>query len=423
MFTGVIHGFNSRHSTISILSTMVGSTVLALAAYTWWKKRSEAEEDDEMFEIKNSVLFDPNVKFPEKSAMDPLSYTPGVLDTGVVSTEERDDALNLARKLLRQLHDPRYDVEEKAEAEAEAGSDSEETNVSLNYHIATELEKEARDGLVEAVVQSEVLKLEGQGKMLKPENCVDVLHRAVEYLDISNEREKLRQRRAAMHLNGSHEQRFPWGGNGNDMERLMEQRKAIDAAYAESFAHGVEIDHRLREANNNNYGMEERFEMNWEGDDDNDDDDAEADLMAYLDEDDRAGYGSMMDARMAAMLGMDMRLLGADGVVYDGDGDYNDDVEEEEEYEEDEIDEATEKAAFERMLLDKLYQLAEGMGKNGITMNTTRNSGKNPQKLTTTLEENNMSENGVEELQGDNDNDDDEWETESDDDNVVAEGE
>ncbi|KAH9599023.1 hypothetical protein LSM04_005986 [Trypanosoma melophagium] len=421
MFTGVAHGFNSRQGTISVLVAAVGSTVLTLAVYTWWKKHSEAEEDDGMFDVKNSILFDPDVKFPEKTAVGPVSYGPGTPDEGAVSTEERDNALNLARKMLSQLQGVKYDVEEKAEAED--GSDSEETNVSLNYHIATELEKEARDSLVEAVVQSEVLKVEGQGKMLKPEDYVDVLHRAVEYLDISNEREKLRQRRAVIHNNGSRDERFPWGGNGNGMARMMEQRKNIDAAYAESFGQGVEIDHRLRETTTNNYDIEERFEMNWEGDGD-DDDAAEADLMAYLDEDDQAGYGSMMDARMAAMLGMDIRMLGADGVMYDDDGEYNDD---DEEYEEDEMDAAVEKAGFERMLLDKLYQLAESMGKDGVTTSTTRNSEKTPQELTTMVEENNITEDGMDEVQVDNNNndDDDEWETESDeedDDAADAEG-
>ncbi|KEG13887.1 hypothetical protein DQ04_00731090 [Trypanosoma grayi] len=418
---------------ISLAATTVGSIAVSLTLYAWWKRRSESKRDDELFgDVSGSPLFDPDVKFPAKMSMTAPNVSAEAMHTGALSTEERAQALRLARELLQQLHGPAH--EEGASVE-EDSSDSEETNVSLNYHIATEMAKGARDSLVEAVVHGKVMKEHARGKQLTLADFAHILEGAVDYLDISNEREKLRHRRIAAHLVEPQSGGRALAAADQNTGHQVQQRATIDEIYARFFSRTTELDRRLSAPRRrrrhypteeedydaddyDNDEGEERFEMGWG--DNADDDAAEVDLMAYLDQDDAAGYGSRMEARMAEMLATDQGLMYADEGMYDG---YEEG--EDEDYGDEEEDDDLENAGFDRMLFNKLQQLAASLGNHGAPAGAKGPSGSSQlgdqaegemkqhhqqQKRRTGGDENEGREGE------DEDDSDDEWETEGDDD-------
>lgn len=385
-------GPNLRFGAVTTFSAALGSTLVAWALHRWWRRRQDAEGDEKLFDdLTGSPLFDSNVVPPARSTVkETHNEDHAVGAIGTLSVAEREEALQLARGLLRQLHGEQFNEEESA---AE-GSDTEETNVSLNYYIATEMEKEARNSLVEAVVQGDLLKMKAQGKSFKLSDFDDVLRNVVEYLSISNDREKLRERRNAMHSEAPHNHGI-FGENGHDRDDCVSQRvAAINEAYADCFLRPTELDRRLCAPCDDNE-MTERFEMGWDSDDDGG---AEADLMAYLDQDDAAGYGSRIEARLGAMQGHRMHGMDFDDEMYfDGHDDgYVDVIEDEED-----SDDIFEKANFERMLISRLEQLVAAFGQKNTTMGTPGHSRNGRQRVY-----------GVGQQEGAGE---DEWETESDD--------
>ncbi|ESL10386.1 hypothetical protein TRSC58_01883 [Trypanosoma rangeli SC58] len=351
MFATVPQNAGARRGAIYAVSAALSSAFVAWAVHKWWKQRYRETGDEGIFDdIEESPLFDPDVVFPAKSTVAARTFDTrtGVGGTGLVSIAEREEALRMARHLVSQLCGEEDDAAKGSERSA---SSDKETNVSLNYRIATELEREARDGLVAMVVHGELLKMQAQGKGIDPDECEKVLRKLVEYFDISNEREKLRGRRIALHQAGATSTDFSWVNTDGYNDRIAQHMANINEAYGDFFSREGELERRLRAPEE---GVKERFEVGWGGDDDDDDD---ADFMDYLDEDDAAGYGSRMEFRMGAAGRENLRIMDVDrGMLYGGE---EDDGEFEEEEDSDDVDE---KAGFERMLLDKLRQLAASIG-------------------------------------------------------------
>ncbi|RNF08127.1 hypothetical protein TraAM80_02884 [Trypanosoma rangeli] len=352
MFATAPQSAGAHRGAIYAVSAALSSAFVAWAVHKWWKQRYRETGDEGIFDdIEESPLFDLNVMFPAKStvAVRASDTGTGVGGAGLVSIAEREEALRMARHLVSQLCGEGDDAAKGSEGSA---SSDEETNVSLNYRIATELEREARDGLVATVVHGELLKMQAQGNSIDPGECEKVLRKLVEYFDISNEREKLRGRRIALHQAGAPSNGFPWANTDGYNDRIAQHMAKINERYGDFFSREGELEQRLRAPEE---GLKERFEVGWGGDDDDDDD---ADFMDYLDEDDAAGYGSRMEYRMGAAGRENLQIMGVDrGMLY---GDEEEDGEFEEE--EEDSDDVDEKAGFERMLLDKLRQLAASIG-------------------------------------------------------------
>ncbi|EAN96267.1 Present in the outer mitochondrial membrane proteome 25 [Trypanosoma cruzi] len=412
MFAKVSQDPGGRLGIIYFASVALSSAFVAWIAQKWWKRQHGTTGDEGIFDdVEESPLFDPNFVFPAKLGVKRASDAGRDLEcVGPLSMAEREGALRMARGLMRQLGGGAYNEEgennnKNEEEEAESSSSGDETNVSLNYHIATELEKEARDSLVEAVIHSELLKMEAQGKRIDPSECANILAKLVEYFDISNEREKLRERRIAMRPNETTNNGFLWANSDGYNDRIAQQMAKINEAYAGFFSRETEMDQRLRAFNKD--GAEERFEMDWDG---ADDDDEEADLMNYLDQDDAAGYGSRMELRMKAMGRDSLRMMDVDGEMNYRDDDDDDDDDDGECEEEEESDDIYEKTGFERMLLDKLHQLAASLGEK-TTSSLGTGAAELPRSNGTVAACDAEREKEKEEGSSQN-----EWETESDDD-------
>jgi hypothetical protein len=114
---------------------------------------------------------------------------------------EREQHIKLVRVLLRRQAGIDY-------SDDESSTDSDTTDVSLNYHLASAMEAKARDDLLMAFAAYEdyndgvVFGSATRDKTTAEEGekmQVDILVKTLEYLDMSNEREKLRCRRIAMY--------------------------------------------------------------------------------------------------------------------------------------------------------------------------------------------------------------------------------
>ncbi|KPI89805.1 hypothetical protein ABL78_1068 [Leptomonas seymouri] len=115
--------------------------------------------------------------------------------------QEREQHIKLVRALLRRQAGISY-------SDDDSSTSSDSTDVSLNYHFATTMEATARDDLLMAFAAYDdyndrvAVGHASLGKSLEEEAEVlqaDILVKTLEYLDMSNEREKLRCRRIALH--------------------------------------------------------------------------------------------------------------------------------------------------------------------------------------------------------------------------------
>ncbi|CCW67417.1 unnamed protein product [Phytomonas sp. Hart1] len=311
----------------------------------------------------------------------------------------REKKLNLARALLRRVEGVEY--EETSDDE----TPSDETDVSLNYYTATELELKSRDELMEAFsyyqniqqnsVESAVEK-DGQAAF---NDMGIVLAKIVEYLDISNEREKLRVRREAKRYDdrtkafeGLHSfsddklpqlsEALPDPGLHARDSWLSPAPDAIPSALNQLNM----LDRMLEERDTD----EEAFEENWS----NGDKEAEA-FMEYLQQDDaalkfftreevRRNRQNRLRPASQNCIDDDVHVVASDGQnfndvlaaisgekVSETDDDFNYDL-----YDEDipveEKEEPTnswsnsEKAEFEANLSHYLHSLSEAMGVTGL---------------------------------------------------------
>lgn len=135
--------------------------------------------------------------------------------------EEREAQIKVIRALLNRVSDITYDDDN-------SGDDlSDETDVSLNYHIATVMEGDARDALLEAFDAHEAYR---ENLMLSDSAMAEadieeqslsnaVLLGILEYLDLSNEREKLRARRVALYFNEGRE--APISSSGEEEDEMV----------------------------------------------------------------------------------------------------------------------------------------------------------------------------------------------------------
>lgn len=365
------------------------------------KKVDEDDEDDDLFAVPNGPrLFAPDVVFPHRSAAETLreggggsrNQRPGFVapvtaaqqasitaaaaqrkhqkhiekDTGghkangakeseVWTTDivERAKVLNLVRALLKRIEGIDYDESDDDE------TDSDTTDVSLNYKIATDLELTARDELLAAFVEcddklsgaeSEAIKAGEEPPDPQLEDFAMMLAKAAEYLDISNEREKLRVRREAMHFaNGTwppedgpfrHAFSDPLArmlhhdANDDDddleheadttryRETLQQKATKLSNEYAAMLSQRVnEMDRRLQQQQQQpqhhhaGRDAEERFEDGW-----GDEDGEEAAFMAYLQQDDSALHvftrDEMRAARQRRRSSHDVHVVGANGMDF-----------------------------------------------------------------------------------------------------------
>nr|CCC89790.1 unnamed protein product [Trypanosoma congolense IL3000] len=359
---------NGRRSPLFTASLAAGSFFLGAALYRWWSAFHEVHEDEELFvEVPKSPLLSSTPWAPvgdsHRGPKDSFGFE-SLRGTGVLTQEERKEALRLARELLGL---PAND-EDSGEMES---TSSEDTDVSLNYHIALELERDIRDDLTQELVQGEAAKAVVQGRMLQRKDLERLLSLTIDYFEMSKEREELRRRRASRRLeapkdggaggvcsNGLDGSGYHLAGGTDGKNLYLSRMRPMDAntAYADLFSRSEELERRLRAPTDSHW--EERMEMDWDGDD-------EVDLMAYLEQDDSAGYRNRSEARMGAKLQRDLRMLDDDCV---SDGDFQED-------EADDTDDEVARADFERMLLDKLSLLAANIGPRGKRMFSTVSSG------------------------------------------------
>ncbi|KPA80404.1 hypothetical protein ABB37_04648 [Leptomonas pyrrhocoris] len=132
----------------------------------------------------------------------PMAKPDGSADIGYPSDiQERAQHIKLVRALLRRQAGIEY-------SDDDSSTSSDSTDVSLNYHFATTMEATARDDLLIAFATYEDHKDEVALVGTAPEKNteeeaeelqVNILIKTLEYLDMSNEREKLRCRRIALH--------------------------------------------------------------------------------------------------------------------------------------------------------------------------------------------------------------------------------
>ncbi|GET90343.1 hypothetical protein, conserved [Leishmania tarentolae] len=114
---------------------------------------------------------------------------------------EREKHIKLVRALLQREADISYDDGD------DSSTSSDSTDVSLNYHLATAMEGNARDELLMAFsAYGDFSDGAVYGSSIQDagdENAADlqlnIMIKTLEYMDMSNEREKLRSRRIAMY--------------------------------------------------------------------------------------------------------------------------------------------------------------------------------------------------------------------------------
>ncbi|KAG5473458.1 hypothetical protein LSCM4_03526 [Leishmania orientalis] len=114
---------------------------------------------------------------------------------------EREQYIKLVRALLQREGGIAYDDDDNS------STSSDSTDVSLNYHLATAMEGNTRDELLMALsacgdtadgtVFSSAARDVGDGRATEWQ--LNIMIKTLEYLDMSNEREKLRTRRIAMY--------------------------------------------------------------------------------------------------------------------------------------------------------------------------------------------------------------------------------
>ncbi|KAG8346676.1 hypothetical protein ERJ75_000134300 [Trypanosoma vivax] len=411
--SGVRSSLWARHSTLLTLAAFTSSTVLAARAYAWWKTRNEAKEDEELFETVAEIPLDGSKKASLQRkcvsmASEGRDSTPGSC-TRMLTSAERDSALKLTQALLGKL----CGEEAVDEEDSNAGWHLDTSEVSLNYHIAVELERNAHDSLTQALVQVEMLRVEAPGGTVPVSSCIELLKLTREYFESSKAREELRELRSGIlsgNSNPSRNMRIDGIDNGrivegkdsdfeSDIYSLLTQQRAraLSAAYEEAQSRNTEMDKRLGAPEDGRW--DECLEMDW-GDED------EADLMMYLDQDDGAGFCSRAEARKGAQMQRELQMLDEDYSFEFGH------CEEETEALDDNY-----KAEFECMLMSKLSLLADSLGfetdslrvlemsRNGREASVVRGS-------STTCDY--ASEDGLDSCGAVNvDNDSDAWETES----------
>lgn len=261
-------------------------------------KKNDEDEEEDMFNTgaEGPKMFSPNSPFPSRKSTSQGSPTDNVRDKSTSgatvtqnlapaeaaegvrkkkekkkeeiwtsSIERRTNMLNLVRALLSKLQGVEFEVS--------SSDESEETNVSLNYHIAQQFELETRDELMLACQEYSALMAEREEQAeragLPPpavelEDAGDVLLRMSEYLDMSNLKERLALRREEMRFAQSGE----GGGSTAAIDRLLAQGPRRQRG-----GRGGEAEGEL---------TEDAWEDAW------DDGREEADFMAYLQQDDAA---------------------------------------------------------------------------------------------------------------------------------------
>ncbi|CBZ23951.1 conserved hypothetical protein [Leishmania mexicana MHOM/GT/2001/U1103] len=126
--------------------------------------------------------------------------------TNTEEIREREQYIKLVRALLQREAGIAYDDDD------DSSTSSDSTDVSLNYHLATAMEGNARDELLMAfsaygdfsdgaVYGSSI---QGGGDENAADLQLNIMIKTLEYLDMSNEREKLRSRRIAMYREAGH---------------------------------------------------------------------------------------------------------------------------------------------------------------------------------------------------------------------------
>ncbi|KAG5490475.1 hypothetical protein JKF63_00595 [Porcisia hertigi] len=117
------------------------------------------------------------------------------------SMEEREQHIKLVRAFLQREGGISYDDDDGS------STSSDSTDVSLNYHLATTMEGNARDELMMIVSNFAYSEFKARGNNSSSvdnhkntdDMQINVMIKILEYLDMANEREKLRCRRIAMY--------------------------------------------------------------------------------------------------------------------------------------------------------------------------------------------------------------------------------
>ncbi|KAG5473740.1 hypothetical protein LSCM1_04370 [Leishmania martiniquensis] len=186
------------------------------------------------------------------TALKPGGSAPSVSEAKEVYTvlgsaeevQEREHYIKLLRALLQREGGVTYDDSDQS------STSSDSTDVSLNYHLATAMEGNARDELLMAcstsgdgTIYDNAARDVGDGSATNLQ--LNIMIKALEYLDMSNEREKLRSRRIAMHREAGRatpvssidaaEEEEDAGehvGGGDDAADFMQYRFAVHGAAA-----------------------------------------------------------------------------------------------------------------------------------------------------------------------------------------------
>ncbi|KAK7195491.1 hypothetical protein NESM_000476700 [Novymonas esmeraldas] len=125
---------------------------------------------------------------------------------GAERMQQREQHMRLVRALLQREAGIAYDEDDDEDGD-ESSTDSDVTDVSLNYHLATAMEGNARDDLLLAFsAYGEASDGAVYGSTTTGDSDPDaedmqvrIMVKTLEYLDMSNEREKLRSRRIALY--------------------------------------------------------------------------------------------------------------------------------------------------------------------------------------------------------------------------------
>lgn len=230
--------YSASHRTNDVSNDVPKSTPEAeVASTSWWRRalsyvrlRRSAEDDDDAFATGTGAasLFDaektkarqlskgkatPAARAPVAAAAparkavkvsgsaEPKPEALATIDYPC-DIREREQHIKLVRALLRREAGIEY-----SDDDDEDSSSSDETDVSLNYHFASTMEATARDELLMAFADFEDLSdgtiFGALSQAEQAENAeqlqVNILVKILEYLDMSNEREKLRHRRIALY--------------------------------------------------------------------------------------------------------------------------------------------------------------------------------------------------------------------------------
>lgn len=356
-------------------------------------------DDDGLFVTAGGPrLFSTKASSPERSANQ--SYSCGVAtirsaalgDTvfgrqGPVPTEQevwtsgivaREKALHMVRALLTKVEGVVY---EDSDGEP---TDSDTTNVSLNYAIATEIEGQTRDEVMDAyAVYMQALAdkhhVPGEGEE-DLEMTGIFLAKMAEYLDISNEREKLRIRRETQRFTEDAKMRSVMRSNAGEEDSLGVGMESLLRPPQEA-----PIDRRLA----SDLRDRENFEVDWGDEVSEEEEEYDAAFMEYLEQDDskrrflsrseiyeRRQERARGEIRFVTENGMELEDVLAemepepDDVMLDDEDelfiqDVYEDMEEEEEggfSVEHDIWTDEEKGEFETKLIEKVYELAAMWG-------------------------------------------------------------